>query len=133
MDAGTQPEAVVAGSLPADAPAGGELPEGDDSPLLLGAASKKQASREARLKIGIYSYRLVIAYDGTNYCGWQLQAGEVPTIQRTMEHVLTTITRKGTNRRLSHAALSCCLLLLPLLRGFPIHARFTDAVHLPTI
>lgn len=60
----------------------------------LGALSKKRASEEQRLKIGIYSYRLIVTYDGTGYSGWQLQQ-TVPTIQKWMEHALTTITREN--------------------------------------
>ena len=39
--------------------------------------------------------RLLIAYDGTNYQGWQRQK-EAPTIQGTIEGVLTKITREAT-------------------------------------
>ena len=38
--------------------------------------------------------RLLIAYDGTNYQGWQRQK-EAPTIQGTIEGVLTKITREA--------------------------------------
>lgn len=34
-----------------------------------------------------------IAYDGTSYCGWQVQAGSLPTIQSEMEKSLETIGR----------------------------------------
>jgi|SRR5271170_1076800 len=30
-------------------------------------------------------YKLTIAYDGTNYCGWQRQRFPVPTVQRAVE------------------------------------------------
>ena len=51
----------------------------------------------------IYNIRLLLEYDGTNYCGWQRQAashGKVgvgdthPTIQGTLEEVLTRITKQ---------------------------------------
>jgi len=34
-----------------------------------------------------------MAYDGTSYCGWQIQPNEL-TVQQVMEHALTTILRK---------------------------------------
>jgi len=34
-----------------------------------------------------------MAYDGTAYCGWQIQPNE-PTVQQVMEHALTTILRQ---------------------------------------
>lgn len=39
--------------------------------------------------------KLVIEYDGTNYCGWQIQAG-VNTIQGVIESCLTTIVKAET-------------------------------------
>ncbi len=37
-------------------------------------------------------YRMIIAYDGTNYCGWQVQPKR-PTVQRAIESVLELVTR----------------------------------------
>jgi hypothetical protein len=40
--------------------------------------------------VGRHSYRIVLAYDGTNYNGWQLQKS-APSIQGCMEKALGTI------------------------------------------
>ncbi|MGQ9608528.1 MAG: tRNA pseudouridine(38-40) synthase TruA [bacterium] len=40
--------------------------------------------------------KLVIEYDGTNYCGWQIQPG-INTIQGAIESCLTKIVKKETN------------------------------------
>ncbi|GAB2275421.1 hypothetical protein Dimus_010177 [Dionaea muscipula] len=40
----------------------------------------------------VYKWRLVIAYDGTNYAGWQYQASP-PTIQYMVDEVLTKVTK----------------------------------------
>ncbi|OQY36602.1 MAG: tRNA pseudouridine(38-40) synthase TruA, partial [Spirochaetaceae bacterium 4572_7] len=37
--------------------------------------------------------RLDIAYDGTNYCGWQIQPNEI-TVQGVLEDVLSKIHKK---------------------------------------
>jgi tRNA pseudouridine38-40 synthase len=37
------------------------------------------------------TFKLTLAYDGTNYCGWQLQPGQV-TLQGKFEQALTKIT-----------------------------------------
>jgi tRNA pseudouridine38-40 synthase len=39
------------------------------------------------------TFRLTLAYDGTHYCGWQVQPGRV-TLQGTLETALMTITRE---------------------------------------
>jgi tRNA pseudouridine38-40 synthase len=39
------------------------------------------------------TFKLTIEYDGTNYHGWQIQAGDV-TIQETIETALSTMTRE---------------------------------------
>lgn len=39
--------------------------------------------------IGPFSYRLVLGYDGTDYCGFQLQRSR-PTVQGMLEQALTT-------------------------------------------
>ncbi|MEX2111756.1 MAG: tRNA pseudouridine(38-40) synthase TruA [Pirellulales bacterium] len=36
-------------------------------------------------------FKLTLAYDGTNYCGWQVQPGRI-TLQETLEAALTSIT-----------------------------------------
>lgn len=41
------------------------------------------------------TYRLTITYDGTNYVGWQIQP-DGPSIQGTIEHVLTTLLKTPT-------------------------------------
>jgi tRNA pseudouridine38-40 synthase len=37
------------------------------------------------------TFKLTLAYDGTNYCGWQIQTSQV-TLQETLERTLTKIT-----------------------------------------
>lgn len=44
-------------------------------------------------RLGRYSYRMVISYDGTEYCGWQLQPS-APTVQRCVEAALGTVLRE---------------------------------------
>ncbi len=40
--------------------------------------------------------KLILEYDGTNYHGWQTQAGSGrPTIQETVEQALNTLTKEG--------------------------------------
>jgi tRNA pseudouridine38-40 synthase len=38
-------------------------------------------------------YFIHMAFDGTAYCGWQIQPNE-KTVQQVMEHALTTILRQ---------------------------------------
>ena len=40
-------------------------------------------------------YFIHLAYNGTNYCGWQTQP-ELPTVQLTVEQALTTLLRRPT-------------------------------------
>ncbi|RJQ85679.1 MAG: tRNA pseudouridine(38-40) synthase TruA [Desulfobacteraceae bacterium] len=39
------------------------------------------------------NFKLIIEYDGTNYCGWQRQPND-PTVQQTIEGALQTMTRR---------------------------------------
>jgi tRNA pseudouridine38-40 synthase len=40
--------------------------------------------------------KLILEYDGTNYCGWQSQAGSgLPTIQDTLEQAIATLTKES--------------------------------------
>jgi tRNA pseudouridine38-40 synthase len=39
-----------------------------------------------------FNYKIILAYDGTAYAGWQLQAGRVPTVQGALERALTRFT-----------------------------------------
>ncbi|KAJ3669560.1 hypothetical protein LUZ60_011510 [Juncus effusus] len=43
---------------------------------------------------GLYKWRLVIAYDGTNFKGWQYQPAGIPTVQWHIEDALLRITRQ---------------------------------------
>ncbi|EFJ41663.1 tRNA pseudouridine synthase, partial [Volvox carteri f. nagariensis] len=42
---------------------------------------------------GRLSYRMIVSYDGTAYCGWQLQPS-APTVQRFLEGALCTVLRE---------------------------------------
>ncbi len=41
--------------------------------------------------------RLLLSYDGTEFNGWQRQAGGIPTVQGAVEHVLTQIYSEKIN------------------------------------
>jgi tRNA pseudouridine38-40 synthase len=43
--------------------------------------------------IELYRYKLTIAYDGTNYAGWQIQQGVI-TVQSELERALNTLAGK---------------------------------------
>ena len=40
---------------------------------------------------GIFKNRIVVAYDGTNYCGWQIQPNGI-TIEEVLNRVLCDLT-----------------------------------------
>ncbi len=42
--------------------------------------------------VGAVRYRATLAYDGTNYCGFQRQAAGIPTIQGEVEEALAAVT-----------------------------------------
>lgn len=47
-----------------------------------------------RVEMGMRNIKLILEYDGTNYHGWQSQAGTgMPTIQDALEQALKTLTR----------------------------------------
>lgn len=66
---------------------------------------------------GAYSYRLLVAYDGTAYSGWQLQP-RAPTIQMYMEQVGSTLSR----------VLSCNSCVVPPLAGTVLHTLQVNSV-----
>jgi len=43
---------------------------------------------------GVTRYRAVLAYDGTDYFGFQRQAGDTPTIQGTVEQAIARVTQQ---------------------------------------
>jgi len=49
-------------------------------------------ARVARRSVTDPCYRAVVAYDGTDYAGFQRQAGNTPTIQGTLEDALLRVT-----------------------------------------
>lgn len=48
------------------------------------------------MKARVTRYRAVVAYDGTDYFGFQRQAGDTPTIQGTIEAALRRVTGQDT-------------------------------------
>ena len=44
-----------------------------------------------------HRWRAVVAYDGTNYHGFQRQAGDTPTIQLALEQALRSVTGQHIN------------------------------------
>lgn len=46
------------------------------------------------IPLPIHHYFLRIAYDGTDYRGWQRQPGDLPTVQQTLEDLLTKVHRR---------------------------------------
>ena len=60
--------------------------EGDDDEAIDGPVVRHQ--------FGEYRYSMRVMYDGTNYCGWQLQPSE-PSIQGLLETVLAQKLQVG--------------------------------------
>lgn len=58
---------------------------------LLPTASLEITGSENEKLVGVNSYKVDLRYDGTAYCGWQLQPG-VRTIQGVLEKALEVIT-----------------------------------------
>lgn len=50
------------------------------------------AARRSVIEAVIAGYRAVVAYDGTDYAGFQRQAGSTPTIQGTLEDAIERVT-----------------------------------------
>src|SRR6185295_3466658 len=48
-------------------------------------------------------YRVTLAYDGTDFLGWQAQAGDARTVQGVVEHA---VSRLGGGERVAVAAAS---------------------------
>lgn len=40
------------------------------------------------------NYKIIVAYDGTRYKGWQVQKSTDDTIQGKLQHVLSTLAGK---------------------------------------
>jgi tRNA pseudouridine38-40 synthase len=40
------------------------------------------------------NYKIVVHYDGTNYCGWQMQTPDTPTVQGELVRALKIIAKK---------------------------------------
>ncbi|KAG2443369.1 hypothetical protein HXX76_001730 [Chlamydomonas incerta] len=69
-------------------PAGGKAGKADQA-----AISFSRETAEGLGRLGKLSYRLVLAYDGTDYCGWQLQPA-APTVQAQLEVALGKVMRE---------------------------------------
>ncbi|KAG2492841.1 hypothetical protein HYH03_008995 [Edaphochlamys debaryana] len=93
------PEATPAPSAPAP-PAPAPTP---DSAVVPGAGGRMEqagsgsgsdpsSSGSPLGRLCTLSYRLILSYDGTEYCGWQLQPRQ-PTVQRCLEAALGTVLR----------------------------------------
>ncbi|KAG2443316.1 hypothetical protein HYH02_009383 [Chlamydomonas schloesseri] len=100
--AAQQPAPSTGGSPPADAAASSSTSTSSTSTSSPGPSSSSAAaptitfSRETAEglgRLGKLSHRLILAYDGTDYCGWQLQPA-APTVQAKLEAALCTVLRE---------------------------------------
>lgn len=46
--------------------------------------------------MGLFNYKIIVAYDGTSYCGWQVQPNGI-SIQSLIENAIATILRSPVN------------------------------------
>ncbi|KAM7254457.1 hypothetical protein ACFE04_003837 [Oxalis oulophora] len=74
------------------------LPPSNNTILQL-SGEEEEAHSELKLKVNSvpdeqYKWRLVIAYDGTKYSGWQYQPSP-PTVQCILEQALVRVTKLG--------------------------------------
>ncbi|GBF88550.1 tRNA pseudouridine synthase A [Raphidocelis subcapitata] len=89
------PSAAAGGAAPGDAGGGGgQGSSGRTGGAAAGAAAPSRAAPKQPQEVGTHSYRMVVAYDGTAYSGWQLQP-KAPTIQAQIERALSTVLREA--------------------------------------
>ncbi len=97
----------------------------------------------------MYTYKLTIAYDGTDYAGWQVQKNAL-SIQEQIQNVLSTILRVPTKiygagrtdsgvhalgqcaHFVHHTTLPCKKILLSLNGLLPSSIRIVDMVEVPS-
>ncbi|WP_010587170.1 tRNA pseudouridine(38-40) synthase TruA [Schlesneria paludicola] len=53
----------------------------------------QQSDTRASIELPRHTWRMTVAYDGTNYCGWQIQPNGV-SLQSVVEEALTQFTRE---------------------------------------